>query len=83
MKKLVWLLVLALLVVPAFAGSAEFDIGILPKPGYFQPGSFTFAWSGKYSDLVDAWAGVGYGVWSGHTDWAGFWYAGGINIKNQ
>jgi hypothetical protein len=84
MKKLVWLLVLALLVVPAFASSAEFDIGILPKPGYFQPGNFTLVWSGKYSDLVDAWAGMGFGVWQGHTDWGnpGLWYAGGINIKN-
>ncbi len=82
MKKLVWLLVLALLVVPAFAASAEFRIGILPQPGYFQAGNFTIVWAGKYSDLVDAWVGLGYGVWSGRTDWAGFWQAGGIVLKN-
>ena len=81
MKKLVWLMILALLVVPAFAASAEFKIGILPSPGYLQAGNFTLVWAGKYSDLVDAWCGMGYGVWEGHTNWAGVWYAGGITLK--
>lgn len=84
MKKLVWLLVLALLVVPAFAASAEFKFGLYPLPGYLQAGNFTLVWSGKYSDQVDAWAGMGFGVWSGHTDWGnpGTWFAGGIVMKN-
>jgi len=84
MKKLVWILVLALLVVPAFATDVSFKIGLLPQPGYFQPGNFTLTWAGKYSDLVDAWAGFGYGVWSGHTDWGnpGTWFAGGLVLKN-
>jgi len=84
MRKLGLLLVLVLLVVPAFAASAEFKIGVLPWPGYLQAGSFTLVWSGKYTDLVDAWVGMGYGVWAGHTDWGnpGTWYNGGITLKN-
>ena len=84
MKKLGLLLVVALLIVPAFASSAEFKIGVLPSPGYLQPGSFTLVWSGKYTDLVDAWVGMGYGVWGGDTNGGnpGIWYNGGITLKN-